>query len=128
MTTPVIAPQSRNAYVINMWHLTITDMFYISIIHAEGKVKVVPVCSVPGKTVLNFKCPMRFPAYLSWPSSSCQLLGRSLVETQLWHRYVNGLKVCHPHCVRSIIQNCSVYISIYTYSHEQHNITISSDI
>jgi hypothetical protein len=27
-------------------------MFYISIIHAEGKVKVVPVCSVPGKTVL----------------------------------------------------------------------------
>jgi hypothetical protein len=57
LITPMIAPRSRNAYVINMWHLTITDMFYVSIINAEGKVKVVPVCSVPGKTVLlNFKC------------------------------------------------------------------------
>ena len=27
---------------------------------------------------------------------------------------MDGLKVCHPRCVRSIIQNCSVYISIYT--------------
>jgi len=39
-----------------------------------------------------------------------------------------GLKVCHPRCVRSIIQNCSVFISIYTYSHEHNNITISSNI
>jgi len=38
------------------------------------------------------------------------------------------LKVCHLHCVRSIIQSCSVYISIYTYSHEHNNITISSNI
>ena len=31
------------------------------------------------------------------------------------------LKVCHPHCVRSVLQSFSVYISIYTYSHEtQH--------
>ena len=29
-----------------------------------------------------------------------------------------NLKVWHPRCVRSIIQSCSVYISIYTYSHE----------
>ena len=38
------------------------------------------------------------------------------------------LKVWHPRCVRSIIQSCSVYISIYTYSHEHNNIIISSDI
>ena len=25
-----------------------------------------------------------------------------------------GLKVCHPLCVRSVIQSCSVYIPIYT--------------
>jgi len=62
VTTPAIAPQSRNAYVINMWLLMITGIFYISIIHAEGKVKVVPVCSVPGKTVLlNFKCHHGIP-------------------------------------------------------------------
>jgi len=30
----------------------------------------------------------------------------------------------HPH----IIQNCSVCISIYTYSREHNNITISTDI
>jgi len=30
--------------------------------------------------------------------------------------------------VRSIIQSCNLYISIYTYSHEHINITVSSDI
>jgi len=61
VTTPMMVPQSRKVYVI-MWHLTITGMFYISIIHAEGKVNVVPVCSVPGKTVLlNFKCQHGIP-------------------------------------------------------------------
>ena len=39
-----------------------------------------------------------------------------------------NLKVCHSRCAGSIIQSCSVYISIYTYSHEHNNITISSDI
>jgi len=28
--------------------------------------------------------------------------------------YVHSLKMCHPLCVRSITQSCSVYISIYT--------------
>jgi len=36
--------------------------------------------------------------------------------------------VCHLRCVRSTIQSCSVYISIYTYSHEHNNIAISSNI
>ena len=39
-----------------------------------------------------------------------------------------NLKVCHPRCVGSIIQSYSMYLSIYTYSHEHNNITISSDI
>jgi len=39
-----------------------------------------------------------------------------------------NLKVCHPRCVWSLTQSCSVYISIYTYSHEHNNITVSSDI
>jgi len=39
------------------------------------------------------------------------------------------LKVRHPRCVRSVIQSCSVYISIYTYSHEtQQSYITSSDI
>jgi len=29
----------------------------------------------------------------------------------------HNLKVCHPRCVRSVIKSCSLYISIYTYSH-----------
>jgi len=33
--------------------------------------------------------------------------------------------MCHPHCVRSIIKSCSVYVSIYTYGHEHNNITIT---
>jgi len=41
----------------------------------------------------------------------------------------SNLKVCHPRCVRSIIQSSSVYISIYTYSHETQQLyIISSDI
>ena len=43
----------------------------------------------------------------------------------LWPPY---LKVCHSRCVGSITQSCSVYISVYTYSHEHNNITVSSDI
>ena len=39
-----------------------------------------------------------------------------------------NLKVCHPCCVRSIIQGSSFYISIYTHSHEYNNIVISSNI
>jgi len=39
-----------------------------------------------------------------------------------------SLKVCHPRCVRSVIQSCSVYISIYTYSHEHNDITISKKV
>ena len=31
-------------------------------------------------------------------------------------------------CIWTIIQSCSVYISIHTYSHEHNNITISSNI
>jgi len=49
----------------------------------------------------------------------------------LWRvdqKYLKSLTVCHPHCVRSIIQSSSVYISIYAYSHEHNNITVSSDI
>jgi len=42
--------------------------------------------------------------------------------------YIFNLTECYPRCVRSITQSCSVYISIYTYSHEHNNITISSDI
>ena len=38
------------------------------------------------------------------------------------------VKVCHPRCVRSIIQSCSVYISIYTYSHEHNSIIISKKV
>jgi len=48
-----------------------------------------------------------------------------------WQAVVNtamNLKVCHPRCVRSIKQSCSVYISIYTDSHEHNNISVSSDI
>ena len=42
---------------------------------------------------------------------------------------ISNLKVWHPRCVRSIIQSCSVYISIYTYSHETQQLyIISSDI
>ena len=41
---------------------------------------------------------------------------------------VLNFKVCHPNCVRSGIQSCIVYISIYTYSHEHNNITFSGDI
>ena len=37
-------------------------------------------------------------------------------------------EVWHPCCVRSITQSCSVYISIYTYSHELNSITIGSNI
>jgi hypothetical protein len=39
-------------------------------------------------------------------------------QTQLKY----NLKVCHPHYVRIIIQECNVYISIYT---ESINTTIS---
>jgi len=46
-------------------------------------------------------------------------------RTQYWQ---SVLKVCHPRCVRSIIQSCSVYISICAYSHEHNNITFSSHI
>ena len=35
-----------------------------------------------------------------------------------------NLKVCHPRCVRSVIQSCSLYISIYTYSHETQQLYI----
>jgi len=42
--------------------------------------------------------------------------------------FLYNLKACHPRCVRSITQSCSVCISIYTYSHEHNNITVSSDI
>ena len=39
------------------------------------------------------------------------------------------LNAWHPSCVRSIIQSCSVYISIYAYSHETQQLyMISSDI
>jgi len=38
------------------------------------------------------------------------------------------LKMCHSRYVRSVIQSCSVCISVYTYSHEHNNIKISSDI
>ena len=38
------------------------------------------------------------------------------------------LEVWHPRCVRSVIQSCSVYISIYNYSHEHNSIIISSDV
>jgi len=38
------------------------------------------------------------------------------------------LKVCHSRCVRSITERCSMYISVYTYSHEKNNITISNNI
>ena len=38
------------------------------------------------------------------------------------------LKLCHPRCVRLIIQSRSLYLSIYTYSHEHNNVTISSNI
>ena len=42
---------------------------------------------------------------------------------------VPDLKVWHPSCVRSIIQSCSVYISIYIESHETQQLyIISSDI
>ena len=37
-----------------------------------------------------------------------------------------NLKMWHPRCVRSIIQSCSVYISIYTYSHETQQLYIIS--
>jgi len=30
--------------------------------------------------------------------------------------FLYNLKVCHPRCVRSIIQNCSIYIYIYIQS------------
>ena len=36
--------------------------------------------------------------------------------------------MCHNRSVRSITQSCSVCISIYTYSHEHNNITVSSEI
>ena len=49
--------------------------------------------------------------------------GSKLLQT--WPR---DLMVCHPCCVRSVIKSCSVYISIYTYSHEHNNITITSNI
>jgi len=39
---------------------------------------------------------------------------------------ITNLKVCHPHCVTSITQSCSVYIPIYTYSHK-HNIYIATN-
>ena len=39
-----------------------------------------------------------------------------------------ALKVCHPRCVRSITQSCSVYISIYTYSNEHNSIAVSNNI
>jgi hypothetical protein len=34
------------------------------------------------------------------------------------------LKVWHPRCVRSITQTCSVYISIYTCSHETQQLLL----
>ena len=43
-------------------------------------------------------------------------------------RKVNNLKLCHHRCTRSILKSCSVYTSIYTYSHEHDNITIISVI
>ena len=45
-------------------------------------------------------------------------------------KYYLHLNVCHPRCVRSLIQSCSMYISIYIYTdgHENNNITISSNI
>ena len=45
----------------------------------------------------------------------------------LWRvdqKYLKSLKVCYPHCVRSIIQSCSVCVSIHTYSHEHNSITV----
>jgi len=36
-------------------------------------------------------------------------------------------KVCHPRCVWSIIQSCSVYMSIYTYSYEHNNVVCVHD-
>ena len=38
-----------------------------------------------------------------------------------------NLKVCHLRFGRSIIQSCSACISIYTYSHEQDNVTSCSN-
>jgi len=62
----------------------------------------------------------------------CLLVGAESADPQTVCTYykfvVYNLKVCHPRCVRSIIQSCSVYVSIYTYSHKHNNITISSNI
>ena len=53
----------------------------------------------------------------------CKVTVVVTAESLMW-----DLKLCHPRCVRSIIQSCGVYISIYIYSHEHNNMTISSNI
>ena len=79
----------------------ITSVFYISVIHAEGRGKVVPVCRVPEKTVLNCKCHHGIPC-LTCPGHSLhasfweEALFISMMETKWWHRYMNGFVIWLP--------------------------------
>ena len=67
--------------------------------------------------------PIRRDILLSVVSMTLPYLSTSF-HKQNYFRKINlnvchlNLKVCHPRCVRSITQSCSVYISIYTYSHD----------
>jgi hypothetical protein len=80
-----------------MWHLTITGMFYISVIHAEGKVKVVPVCSVPGKTVLlNFKCHHGISCPPELAILFMPAFGKKPFLLQWWHKYVDEFQIWLP--------------------------------
>ena len=84
---------------------------------------------------LFWDCGVLYSFYMPKPSYSLAFnkpdnvrsLNAGLKFQRLWRSF-RSLKVCHPCCVRSITQSFSVYIPIYTYSHEHNNITISSNI
>ena len=96
-----------------------------------------------GRTVQSRTKHMDFNGWSSetWKPGfpkSCCLVWRSMAIQQLSKRKVPGslsssnmdyaLKVCHPHCVRSITQSCSIYIYIYIYYVIQGNMILESQV
>jgi hypothetical protein len=71
----------------NRWNL----LFYVAIIHAKARGKVVPLCSIPGTTV---EVPL-WDSHLTCPSHHLQAsfweeaIITSLMETKCWHIYVD---------------------------------------
>ena len=85
-----------------------------------------------GESTWNFSC--RWPGFLSIAVLCTFAAILKCCDTNLnFLCYIfslsrapkTNLDVCHPRCVRSVIQSCSLCISIYTYSHKHSNITIS---